>query len=67
MHSSAIARVTDDVITTHDQFLGASLVPQLVTPELAFPGIQVGNVLRPLCHKPDITLGFLTGIAQTAI
>ena len=63
MQSLAIACVTDNVVTTHDQFLWASLVFQLVTPELAFPGVQVGNILRPLCHKPDITLVFLKGIA----
>ena len=67
MQSLAIARVTDNVVTTHDQLLWASLVLQLVTPELAFPGSRVGNELRLLYHKPDITLGFLKGIAQTAI
>ena len=50
MQSLAIARVTDNVVTAHDQFLWASLVLQLVTLELDFPEIQVGNVLRLLCH-----------------
>ena len=44
-------------------------VAMVVPTEVGRGGValQVGNVLRLLCHKPDITLGFLKGITQTAI